>query len=101
CSRWEVMALRPNCGTQGVGQAEVCFICGTALERPAQSATDRKCPACGNRYPASYTDDFCTCGVELARKAAAPPAVERPAAGTQCLVLYGPDRRPARYFPLT
>ena len=95
------MALCPNCGTQLVGQAEVCFICGTALGRAAESPADRKCPACRKRYSASYTDSFCTCGVELAGKAVVPPAVERPAAGTRCLVLYGPDRRPARYFPLT
>jgi len=100
------MSLCPNCGTQLTAEAAVCFICGTALERAAEGATDRRCPACGKRYPAGYSDSYCSCGVELAGchwqlAASASPAVQRPAAGTSCLVLYGVNRQPLRYFPLT
>jgi hypothetical protein len=28
------------------------------------------------------------------------PADRRPASGSRCLVLYGPDKKPLRYFPL-
>ena len=88
-----------NCGTQLTAAAEVCFICGTTLGDPSE----RECPACGKRYAADYVDNFCTCGVELKSAAApAPPKpLERPPAGTRCLVLYGSDRRPIHFFPLT
>jgi hypothetical protein len=69
----------------------------------------RVCPSCGNTYGADYADPFCACGFELvattpnmvAAPAASPPTPERPPAGTPCLVLYGPDKRPLRYFALT
>src|SRR5437867_8939203 len=95
------MSLCPNCGTQLTSDAAVCFICGTALEREAESAGERLCPACGKRYPAGYTDTFCSCGAELAARPTAPATVQRPAAGTCCLVLYGANRQPLRYFPVT
>ncbi len=80
------------------------------------------CPACGKTYGKDYDDTFCVCGTELVAAApspapvpapapappspARPPAppssgTERPAVGTRCLVLYGPDKRPLHYFPLT
>jgi Double zinc ribbon/FHA domain len=79
----------------------------------------RYCPSCGTVYDADYTDSFCICGTELvgtvpgSHAPAAPtpepvapvpvvkPAIELPPAGTRCLVLYGPDRQPLHYFPLT
>ncbi|MCS7046725.1 MAG: FHA domain-containing protein [Gemmataceae bacterium] len=65
----------------------------------------RVCPACAAVYGADYFDTFCTCGVELiVPPAPASPAASepvRPPAGTPCLVLYGPDKQPLRYFPLT
>src|SRR5437763_15939369 len=95
------MPLCSNCGTQLGAEVKVCFICGTPVERPG----DRACPACGKSYPASYPDAFCSCGVELASPPGAAPAdpapVERPVAGTRCLVLYSANRRPLRYFALT
>jgi hypothetical protein len=94
------MRACPNCGTQLAADAEACFICGTALGDPSE----RHCPACGRRYGTDYADNFCGCGVELkgtSDSPAAAKAVERPPAGTRCLVLYGSDRRPLHYFPLT
>ena len=67
----------------------------------------RACPSCGKTYTDDYRDTFCVCGVELLAKAteaeAAPPAAgpHRPPPGTRCLVLYGPERQPLQYFPLT
>jgi hypothetical protein len=98
------MPICPNCGTKVAAGAEACFICGTALESDPAPSTERHCPACGKEYAPDYKDSFCTCGVELTLGAAtpAPPAyVDRPPTGTRCLVLYGPDRKPVRYFPLT
>jgi hypothetical protein len=94
------MLACPNCGTPLAAPADVCFICGTAL----REAPQRRCPACGKHYGSDYGDSFCLCGVEL--KTAQPVTaekltVERPALGTPCLVLYGADRKPQRYFPLT
>jgi hypothetical protein len=75
--------------------------------------TSRKCPCCGKTYGPEYADVFCTCGIELefSNQAAALAATavlspehaapERPPDGTRCLVLYGPDRKPLSYFPLT
>jgi hypothetical protein len=71
-------------------------------------------------FDADYTDVFCICGTELlgAEPAATPapvtpapvtPApvtqsvrkpVQKPPAGTRCLVLYGDDRQPMHYFVL-
>jgi hypothetical protein len=90
----------PNCGTPMAAPTDTCFICGTVL----REAAARHCPACGKQYGADYRDSFCTCGVELRSAEPAsvkPPAVDRPAPGTRCLVLYGADRKPQRYFPLT
>jgi hypothetical protein len=74
----------------------------------------RYCPACGIVYGGEYTDAFCICGTELALVPAASPAPATaapappipqappalPPAGTPCLVMYGPDRRPVHYFAL-
>ncbi|MFO0864224.1 MAG: FHA domain-containing protein [Gemmataceae bacterium] len=70
---------------------------------------DRRCPECGKTFGPHYDDDFCVCGAELVRPApiASPPAISapyippRPPAGTPCIVLYGEDRKPREYFPLT
>ncbi|HYT90233.1 MAG TPA: FHA domain-containing protein, partial [Gemmataceae bacterium] len=69
------------------------------------------CPACGRSYGPEHRDAFCVCGAELTPAPVAvapqplpvklPPTPERPSAGTPCLVLYGPDKRPVHYFPLT
>lgn len=79
---------------------------GTAL--PPGS---RLCPSCGKLYGVDFQDAFCTCGSELvlaesmSERPQAPTTVPagptRPAAGTPCLVLIGPDKRPAQYFSLT
>ncbi len=68
----------------------------------------RLCMACGKTYPPEYEDAFCLCGMELVRDGPAPPAPERPPpaperppSGTRCLVLYGPNRQPLHFFPLT
>jgi hypothetical protein len=77
-------------------------------ERPMTNL--RQCPCCGKTYGPDYNDVFCICGIELeftdsgamlATTAVVPAAPERPPAGTRCLVLYGPDRKPLHYFPLT
>jgi hypothetical protein len=111
----------PNCGAEWIADAVTCILCGSGpqLALPVGApalAPERSCPACGKRFPADYHDSFCSCGVELTAAPGAPPvevppmatpvtaelpAVRRPRAGTRCLVLYGSDRRPARYFPLT
>src|SRR5262245_13405883 len=81
------------------------------VEAPPPLPVTRVCPACRKTYGPDYADNFCACGLELviagapAPEAAAPPgppapAAERPPAGTRCLVLYGPQRQPVRYFPL-
>jgi hypothetical protein len=80
----------------------------------AAMSSVRNCPCCNKTYGPDYADTFCLCGVELefadAGGAAAPTAlmapgpdkaVERPAPGARCLVLYGPDRQPLHYFPLS
>jgi hypothetical protein len=105
------MTRCPHCGAEFLGDVDVCFTCGRLLTPPSTPVapppdTGRACPACGKRYPADYADSFCACGVELAGGAATAPAapamsVQSPAPGTRCLVLYGPDRKPAQYFPLT
>src|SRR5438876_6010797 len=66
----------------------------------------RACPACGKTYAPDYRDTFCVCGVELIAEAttaavAAPAGPHRPPPGTRCLVLYGAERQPLQYFPLT
>jgi hypothetical protein len=97
------MPACPNCGTNVSSEADVCFICGTGLTADPAPPDRRHCPACGRQYGADYRDSFCTCGVELSPKppARTPPLPERPQAGTRCLVLYGADRMPLRFFPLT
>jgi hypothetical protein len=75
----------------------------------------RLCPGCGKTYGRDYTDTFCTCGMELfgaeqlpaaiveetpAEEADANQGMIRPAAGTQCLVLYDAQKQPLHYFPL-
>jgi hypothetical protein len=79
----------------------------------------RVCSMCGKAYGPEYADTFCLCGFELIPSAASPPGaspplapaadmpppppvdLDRPPPGTRCLVLYGPDRLPRHYFPLT
>jgi FHA domain len=71
----------------------------------------RFCPGCGTVYGTDYADSFCRCGTELVGDLPAaavvepdrtiPVAVDLPPPATTCLVLYGPDRAPVRYFPLT
>jgi hypothetical protein len=72
----------------------------------------RVCSMCGKAYGPEYADSFCLCGFELVSSgpATAPPVVpevpppvvvDRPPPGTRCLVLYGPDRLPRHFFPLT
>jgi hypothetical protein len=63
----------------------------------------RTCPACGKNYAADYADSFCVCGIELVpvESKITGPSATRPPAGTRCLVLYGPDRQPLHFFPLT
>src|SRR5262245_57404307 len=63
----------------------------------------RICPACGKQYVETYADNFCSCGTELivAPVAATAESSSRPAAGTRCLVLFGPDKQPLQYFALT
>src|SRR5262249_56680816 len=75
------------------------------------AVSTRACPACGKTYAADYADTFCVCGGELVVSAPAEPGTAapanaavgptRPPAGTRCLVLYGADRKPVHYFPLT
>lgn len=68
----------------------------------------RVCPGCGQTYGPEFTDMFCPCGIELIEPpplpAAAPKqggSVQKPAAGTPCLVLYGANKAPLAYFALT
>jgi hypothetical protein len=86
---------------------------------PVVPAGSRYCPSCRIVYGHDYTDAFCICGTELIGEAASavaapapstpavvpPPAVrppaEKPPAGTRCLVLYGVDRQPLQYFPVS
>src|SRR5262249_5097688 len=75
------------------------------------AVSTRACPACGKTYAADYADTFCVCGGELVFSAPAEPGTaapanaavgpSRPPPGTRCLVLYGADRKPVHYFPLT
>src|SRR5438445_1366316 len=63
----------------------------------------RTCPSCGKSYAPDYADSFCVCGIELppAQPQTLGPSATRPPAGTRCLVLYGGERQPLHYFPLT
>jgi hypothetical protein len=95
----------------------------TAVAPSELPADGRYCPACARIYgPGENTDGYCTCGTELLSELpvltpeqnAPPPSAEmdfsldvpaetkngRPAPGTPCLVLYGPDKQPLRYFAL-
>jgi hypothetical protein len=81
----------------------------TALRTASLPAGSRVCPACGRSYGTDYTDAFCECGVELLDAASivsepnapVPATVAKPAAGTPCLTLVGPDKQPLQYFALT
>jgi hypothetical protein len=81
----------------------------TALRAGAVPAGGRVCPACGKVYGADFADAFCTCGVELLDAASivleptapVPATAARPAAGTPCLTLYGPNKQTIQYFALT
>ncbi|SRR5260370_30039424 len=69
----------------------------------------RTCSMCGKVYGPEYSDTFCLCGFELV--GSAPPAIaaqapaaaaqDKPPPGSRCLVLFGPDKQPLRYFVLT
>ena len=76
----------------------------------AENLNLRTCSMCGKVYGPEYADTFCLCGFELVGNA--PPAAaeapamsatvpDRPMPGSHCLVLYGQDRQPLRYFVLT
>ncbi|MBI3409567.1 MAG: FHA domain-containing protein [Planctomycetes bacterium] len=111
------------CGTS-VAEGPVpvaAVVAAPVLEKPwtrlhltdAPPAGKRFCLSCGTHYDPDYPDSFCRCGVELmsseqlaglmdkegggAKESAGPP---RPPAGTRCLLLYGSDKKPVRYFPL-
>jgi hypothetical protein len=108
------------CGETMPEGTRTCTLCGSSMpdlaavaQTPAapvqRSVTvpanlppgGRYCPSCGIVYDVDYTDVFCICGTELVGASAAPPvAADKPPAGTRCLVLYGPDRQPRRYFAL-
>jgi hypothetical protein len=95
---------------------------------PTVPAGSRFCPACARVYGPEHIDPYCACGIELVRQTNVeelpmapilddlpmapilddePDGAEvklravKPASGTPCLVLYGPDRQPLQYFPLT
>src|SRR4051812_1759983 len=109
------------CGEALPDGARTCSVCGTSaadplpfaavVEAPAKRQSflapaglvtgGRFCPGCGKTFGPDYADSFCGCGVELQTALAAGPKPEaprpspqRPAAGTRCLTLYGPDRQP-------
>lgn len=76
--------------------------------------TIRVCSMCGQVYGPEYADTFCVCGFELVLEKGATPVAEpekpavvpaagsnHPPPGTHCLVLYGPEKQPVHYFPLT
>jgi hypothetical protein len=81
------------------------------------------CPACATVYDADHADTYCKCGTELVKPTRdvpmapildelpmAPilddePATEivgdaKPSPGTPCLVLYGVNKQPVKYFAL-
>lgn len=116
------------CGESAPEGTRVCPACGTSLpeaplptaavvQPPVAESTDvvappdvppggRFCPSCRLVYGADYTDAFCVCGVELVAPSEAPTlavkaSAQRPPAGTPMLTLYGPDRQPLHWFPLT
>src|SRR5262245_51041533 len=125
------MATCVICGEALPDGARVCTICGSGqpdvnvpvaavvsappttskLARGAVPPGGRACPACGKVYGADFADAFCTCGSELVEASALadqeraqptiPAGPARPAAGTPCLALIGPDKQPAQYFSLT
>ena len=94
-----------------------------AILPDALAAGSRYCPSCGKVFDADFLDTYCFCGVELSNQlpeVAPPPTptpapspaaedieplmkvrTEKPPAGTKCLVLFGPDKQPLHYFPLT
>jgi hypothetical protein len=71
----------------------------------------RTCSMCGKVYGPEYKDTFCLCGFELIGNPppAPPPEIpnmsatvqDRPMPGAHCLVLYGPDKQPLRFFVLS
>lgn len=116
------------CGESAPEGTRVCPTCGTSLpeasvptatvvQPPASGHTEvtpppevppggRYCPSCRLAYGADYTDSFCVCGVELIAPTESPilavkATSQRPTAGTPMLTLYGPDRQPLHWFPLT
>ena len=111
------MPMCKTCGEKFGPYAALCHMCGTPVPGAApppqaeESSTPsgKLCPGCGKFYPADYADSFCECGIELAAGPAPSAAVDsletvlpdRPAPGTPCLVLFGVDKQPLAYFPLT
>ena len=109
----------PICGTKVPASA-------LPVEDPATSprvidvpkdlpAGARFCASCATIYLSDHSERFCTCGAELVSNQQQPssragpsaqtianpaPPPERPPSGTRCLVLYGSNRHPLRYFPL-
>jgi hypothetical protein len=124
------MPLCSICGEKLGPYARICHMCGTSLPDSAEprppakpvvphspSATSscppgsRLCPSCGQTFGPDFTDVFCACGTELIEPPPPPAAAkpgpasvgvaQRPPSGTPCIVLFGPDKKPLRYFPLT
>lgn len=114
-------AVCPICGTKVLASAlSVEEYRAADPVAPATAPADLPsgalvCPSCSKAYPADHAETFCECGTELvsadrrftaragetARTAIDPsPPPEKPPPGTRCLVLYGADKRPRRYFPL-
>jgi hypothetical protein len=77
----------------------------------AENLNLRTCSMCGKVYGPEYTDTFCLCGFELVGNP--PPSAphkeaemsatlqDKPMPGSRCLVLYGSDKQPLRYFLLS
>jgi hypothetical protein len=77
------MATCPVCADVLTPGATVCALCGTNLQAGPAAEPAWKDDA----LPWSALDER-------------PPAPAAPPAGTRCLVLYGPDKKPVHYFPL-
>jgi hypothetical protein len=94
----------PGCGTVYDAEYKDAFcICGTELltELPfGVAAAPAAAPTATVPLPDVPLPDVPLPDVPLPDVPLRPPP-ERPPAGTTCLVLYGPDREPIHYFPLT
>jgi hypothetical protein len=82
------MTTCPVCGDVLTTGATVCALCGSSLEF-------------GVAGPAWPEDAVPWAGLDENPPAPAQVVVPvAPATGTRCLVLYGPGKKPVRYFPL-